>query len=94
MAVQPVHRTCEQFRTEALGERIPVELAGCFTLYARRKSRTRLYIHDKRNGPESRPVANISESFGEWTISDGEHERFTSPDPLEAFHWWLGRQAA
>lgn len=91
MAVQPIYRTREQLMVEALGERVPVELAGRFTLYARSKSSTRLYIHDKRNAPESLPVGSMFEAFGKWSITDADGGSFRSEDPIGAFRWWLGR---
>jgi hypothetical protein len=91
MAVQPVHQSGEEFMTQALGERVPIARAGRFTLYARSMSTTTLYVHDKRNGPESLPVGWLIEQWGIWSTDAGD-ERSAAADPVKVFEWWVDQQ--
>lgn len=78
---------------EALGDRVPIATAGRFTLYTRTKSPASRWIHDKRNGPDSMPVASLSEQFGVWRSWIGD-EQFNAQDPLEVFRWWVDQQGS
>ena len=91
MAVQPVHLTREQLLVEGLGERVPIETSGHFTLYARSKTTHELFIHDKRNGPVSLPAGWVTRQFFDWSTHH-RGETFSATDPLDAFRWWVEQQ--